>query len=174
MDDPFGFDNAPTGDDLAWRETYVVLFEAGDRPTLTQVEAAIGNAGPRLRMERLKADDDGLFKSVLVQAPDDNAALDIRFEAGEAVSDRAMALAKKLRDELDEDQMGRLVLADAWLEVMHFERVAASPDGDDAEPEDDLLGPGGLDPATLITVVEALAHLTGGLPIDPEAGEVLI
>ena len=36
-----------------------------------------------------------------------------------------------------------------------------------------MMGPEGLDPASLITVIEALAHLTEGLPIDPEAGEVL-
>ena len=32
----------------------------------------------------------------------------------------------------------------------------------------------GFDPASLITVVEALADLTEGLPIDPAAGEVLL
>lgn len=176
MDDPFGFDSASSGDDLEWLETYVVFFESSARPTLTQVEAAIGEAGRRLRMERLQANDDGLFKSVLVQASEDNAALDIRYEEGEAVSDRAMTLAKNLQKELDGDHLALLLRSDAWLEVMHFQRVAASDEWADEpadEPGDDFMGPGGLDPATLITVVEALSRLTGGLPIDPEAGEVL-
>ncbi len=178
MDDPFGFESAGSGDDLEWLETYVVFFESAARPTLTQVESAIGEAGNRLRMERLQANDDGQFKSVLVQAAEDNAAIDIRYEEGEAVSDRAMALAKKLRKELEGEQLAQLLRSDAWLEVMHFQRVAPTDewadDPEDGEPEEDFMGPGGLDPATLITVVEALANLTGGLPIDPEAGEVLI
>jgi hypothetical protein len=177
MNDPFGFESAGSGDDLEWLETYVVFFESAARPTLTQVESAIGEAGHRLRMERLKANDDGQFKSVLVQAAEDNAAIDIRYEEGEAVSDRAMALAKQLRKELEGDQLAQLLRSDAWLEVMHFQRVTPADESGDEwaeEPEEDFMGSGGLDPATLITVVEALANLTGGLPIDPEAGEVLI
>jgi hypothetical protein len=177
MNDPFGFESAGSGDDLEWLETYVVFFESAARPTLTQVESAIGEAGHRLRMERLTANDDGQFKSVLVQAAEDNAAIDIRYEEGDAVSDRAISLAKKLRKELEGEQLAQLLRSDAWLEVMHFQRVAGANEGGDEwadEPEEDFMGPGGLDPATLITVVEALARLTGGLPIDPEAGEVLI
>jgi len=170
--DPFDFDAGPAGAELAWRETYVVLFPASERPTLTQVEAAIGDAGGSLRIEKLRADDDGLFRSALVQAPEDNAALDLRYEASPAVAERAVTLAEQLRTSLKPAQLERLLEADAWLEVMHFERVEPLDDPD-AEPEDDLLGPGGLDPSTLITVVEALAHLTDGLPIDPEAGELL-
>lgn len=174
MAEPFETDHSDSEGDLAWRETYVVLFESSARPTLTQVEAAIGEANRRLRMENLRANDDGLFQSVLVQASEDNAALDVRYEQGSAVSDRVITLADQLRDELSEQQMSHLLRADAWLEVMHFETVEAADEWSEEEPEDDLLGPGGLDPATLITVVEALAHLTDGLPVDPNAGEVLL
>lgn len=164
----------PADDDLAWRETYVVFFPRDARPTLTQVERAVGEAGRRLRVENLEADDDGLFRSVLVQAPDDNAVLDVRYEEGEAVAERALALAKKLRRELDDAQRETLVGADAWLEVMHFERVAAEDEWAASEGDEEFGGPGGLDPATLISVMEALAALTGGLPVDPEGGEVLL
>lgn len=174
MDDTSGFDDQDTGggSELAWRETYVVLFHSDARPTLTQVEAAVGGAGGSLNMEKLLADDDGLFKSVLVQAPEDNAVLDIRFESGDAITERAITLAEQMREDLEGDQMERLLDADAWLEIMHFEKVAASS-FEDEEPDDDM-GPEGLDPATLITVVETLAHLTDGLPVDPEAGEVIV
>ena len=170
-EDSLGFNEGAAGGELAWRETYVVLFERGNRPTLTQVEAAIGAAGSRLKMEKLSANEDGLFASVLVQAPEDNAMLDIRYESGEAISERAMSLAGQLKDEPEGDQMGRLVQSDAWLEVMHFERLGG---GDEwSEEPDEMMGPEGLDPATLITVVGALADLTDGLPIDPEAGDIL-
>ena len=111
------------GGDLAWRETYVVFFESAARPTLTQLEAAVGNAGRRMLMENLQANEDGHFKSVMVQAPEDNAALDIRYEEGEAITERVMTLADQMREDLDDAQMAKLLKADAWLEVMHFEKM---------------------------------------------------
>lgn len=176
-DDAWGIDDPQSSSgaagDLAWRETYVVFFESTARPTLTQVEATVGNAGRRMLMENLQANDDGLFKSVMVQAPEDHAALDIRYEEGEAITERVMTLAGQMQDDLDDTQMAKLLQADAWLEVMHFEKMTGPADDFDDEPADDMMGPEGLDPASLITVIEALAHLTDGLPIDPEAGEVL-
>ena len=67
---------------LEWRDTYYVLFQQSDRPTLTQVEAAITDSSKRLKLENLEADEDGMFESVLVQAPEDNAALEISYERG--------------------------------------------------------------------------------------------
>ena len=175
--DPFAPSSEPDGQ-LAWRETYFILFDKDARPTLTQVEAAIGDASNRLRIENLQADDDGLFRSVLVQAPEDNAALEISFEAGDAVTEQSTELAKALKDSLDGDQLAHLLRSDARLDVMHFERLADDPFSAPAGAVDDDWGdenfmPEGLDPASLITVVEALAGLTDGLPIDPAAGEVL-
>lgn len=173
MDDAFP-ESDPGGDgDLVWRETYVVLLESSDRPTLTQVEGAIADAGgKRLSIENLRANDDGHFSSVLVQAPEDNAALDIRYESGEPIRERAITLSEQLRGELRGERLAKLLSCDAWLEIMHFEKMAATDEWADEEP-DDFLGPEGLDPATLITVVEALAELTDGLPIDPTAGSLL-
>ena len=74
-----------SADELEWRDTYFILFDQSDRPTLTQVEAAITDSSRRLKLENLEADDDGMFESVLVQAPQDNAALEISYETGEAV-----------------------------------------------------------------------------------------
>lgn len=176
---------------LAWRETYFVLFSQEARPTLTQVEAAIGEADPRLRIENLQADEDGRFQSVLVQAPEDNAALEISYESGDAVSEQSTELAKTLQKDIGGEQLAQLLRADARLDVMHFERVGNDPSGgsfgadfgdssgdsaggDDGDWGDEAFAAEGLDPASLITVVEALARLTEGLPIDPAAGEVLI
>jgi len=61
--------------------------------------------------------------------------------------------------------------ADARLDVMLFERIRGegfAPDGDDDDWES-----GSLDPSSLLNVVEALAKLTGGLPIDPASGAIL-
>jgi len=158
-------------DELEWRDTYFILFQQSGRPTLTQVEAAIGEAPGRLLLENLEADDDGMFESVLVQAPQDNAALEISYETGDAVIAQSADLAKHLKGELGPDQLAKMLRADARLDVMLFERVRGDAWGDQEE-EDDWES-GGLDPSSLLGVVEALAKLTGGLPIDPASGAIM-
>lgn len=82
----FGFRmNDGNDDQLEWRDTYFVLFQQANRPTLTQVEAAITESSRRLKLENLEADEDGMFESVLVHAPQDNAAVEISYEMGDAV-----------------------------------------------------------------------------------------
>jgi hypothetical protein len=154
---------------LEWRDTYFILFQQADRPTLTQVEAAIVESSRRLKLENLEADDDGLFESVLVQAPQDNAALEISYEMGDAVIHQSADLAKQLKDELKGNQLKQMLRADARLDVMLFERVREDEGGDD----DEEWQGGSLDPSSLLNVVEALAKLTGGLPIDPASGAIL-
>jgi hypothetical protein len=169
---------AEYGDQLAWRETYFVMFASGDRPTMAQVEAAIAEASNRLTVTDLTADDDGLFATAVVQAPEDNAAMEISYEAGDMVVEQSAALAKQLRKQLDGDQLAQLVRADARLDVMHFERMAESAAEEDEfgygeEEEDDELLTEALDPAALITVVDALTRLTGGIAFDPASGDIM-
>jgi hypothetical protein len=159
------------GDQLEWRDTYFILFQQSGRPTLTQVEAAITEAAHGITLENLEADDDGMFESVLVQAPDDHAALEISYETGDAVIEQSAQLAKQLREEANARQLKQLLRADARLDVMHFERVSADAYGD--EDEEDEFAAEALNPASLLNVVDALAKLTGGLPIDPASGAIL-
>ena len=173
-DDPFdvgSLEGEQAGEQLAWRETYIVIFGRNERPTLTQVEGALADADPRLKIENLQADEDGLFQSLLIQAPEDNAALEISYEMGEAVIEQSCELAKEMQKQIDGDQLAQLLRGDARLDIMHFERLQQEQEFQDED--DDALMLESLDPATLITVVEALANLTGGLPIDPAAGELL-
>jgi hypothetical protein len=156
------------GDQLEWRDTYFILFQQSGRPTLTQVEAAISDATRHVTLENLEADEDGMFESLLVQAPDDHSALEISYETGDAVIEQSAALAKQLRGEASPDQLKRLLRADARLDVMHFERVSSDSPGEDEDWET-----GTLDPSSLLNVVEALAKLTKGLPIDPASGAIL-
>ncbi|MCO6047511.1 hypothetical protein NG895_26710 [Aeoliella sp. ICT_H6.2] len=160
---------------LAWRETYFVMFSSSDRPTLAQVEAAIAEASSRLSVSNLEANDEGLFTSAVVQAPEDNAAMEISYEAGDLVVEQSGELAKQLRKQLDGDQLAQLVRADARLDVMHFERLAEGPDdyGLGEEEDEESLLDEALDPASLITVVDALARLTGGIAFDPASGDIM-
>src|SRR4051812_34085781 len=157
-------------DQLEWRDTYFVLFQESRRPTLTQVEAAITETSRRLKLENLEADEDGMFESVLVHAPQDNAAVEISYERGDAVIEQSADLAKQLKEELNAKQLQHMLKSDARLDIMLFERVRdeVSDVGDD----DEEWG-GALDPSSLLNVVGALAKLTRGLPIDPASGAVL-
>jgi hypothetical protein len=157
------------GDQLEWRDTYFILFQQEGRPTLTQVEAALSDAGRNLTLENLEADEDGMFESLLVQAPEDHSALEISYETGDAVIEQSAALAKQLKGEATADQLKKLLRADARLDVMHFERVSADEEFGDGDEE--FGDP--VDPASLLNVVEALAKLTKGLPIDPASGAIL-
>lgn len=166
---------ADDDDQLEWRDTYFILFQKLDRPTLTQVEAAITESSRRLKLENLEADEDGMFESAVVQAPQDNAALEISYETGEAVSEQSVDLAKQLKDDLDAKQLKKMLKADVRLDVMLFERVQQNGwggGGSGEEGEDDW-ETGSLDPSSLLNVVDALAKLTGGLPIDPASGAIL-
>ena len=169
--------------ELAWRETYFILLNDSQRPTLHQLEAAIIDANPRLKPENHEADDDGLFCSLFVDAPEDKAALEISYQSGDEVNEQAIELATSMKDRVTPDQLSQLVAANARIDLMHFERMSENGDEGFAADFDDEAGGDfdeldftaeGLDPATLITVVEALANLTGGLPLDPAAGELLI
>jgi hypothetical protein len=164
-------ENEP-GDQLEWRDTYFILFHQSGRPTLTQVEAVLSDAGRNLTLENLAADDDGLFESLLVQAPEDHSALEISYERGDAVVEQSAALAKQLKGEATADQLKKLLRADARFDVMHFERVTADDDFGDGEGDEDFVEP--VDPASLLNVVEALAKLTKGVPIDPASGAILV
>lgn len=186
--------NSRGGDELLWLETYFIIFPSGRRPTLTQVERTLTQADPRLKLENLSADDDGYFQSVLVQSPEDNAAVEISYEHGEAVIEQNVQWAKQLQKQASPKQLQQVVAADARLDVAHFERVEAGDaavkksknDVEDFAPEaDEFADEFGdeefdqeaameiFDPTCLLTVVDALAALTKGLTIDPAAGELV-
>lgn len=153
--------------ELHWRETYYVFFPAERRPSLKAIRDALEGLGDRLVLENLEEDDEGRFESILIEAPDDHAALEISYEAGEIVMEQSVQLAKQLQSDLDGEQLAELMRADARLDIMHFEHIREDEDfGDD---EDEIL-----DPGCLLLVVATLADLTDGLPIDPASGAVVL
>jgi hypothetical protein len=160
-------------DQLEWRDTYFILFQHSQRPTVTQVENAISGSSQRLKLEHLEADDVGMFESVLVQAPQDNAALEISYETGDAVVQQSAELARQLKGEIDAKQLQRILKADSRLDVMLFERVRGDSWGEAGDEEDEEWASSSLDPASLLNVVGALAKLTRGLPIDPASGSIM-
>ncbi len=165
-------------DELYWRETYFILFPHKRRPSLKQVSVALANANRRFQLENPAADDAGLIESLMVESPEDHAAVEISYEVGDAIIQQNLAWAKELQKQLPAAQLQELMKADARLDVAHFERMPASGDGYAAdnfgdEFDDEEAGLEMLDPTCLLTVVETLADLTGGLTFDPAAGEIL-
>ncbi|MEM9659082.1 MAG: hypothetical protein AAF961_12040 [Planctomycetota bacterium] len=181
------------GDELHWRETYFILFPRERRPTLKEVQQALASADDRLRLENLAADEQGLFQSLLVESPEDHAAVEVSYETGDAVIEQNLEWAKQLQREIAAEHLQQLMVSDARLDVAHFERLPAStpnPDAadkggrgawtDDDYAADDFgddvdAGPelGMLDPTCLLMVVEALTTLTKGITLDPASGEIL-
>ena len=192
-----GDHGTPARDDqLYWLETYFIVFPHQRRPTLAQVEHALAAANPRLKLENLAADEDGTFQSLLVQAPEDHAAVEVSYESGEAVIDQNLEWAKQLQRQLTPKQLQLLASSDARLDVAHYERVqgssTATTRGTAEEPSavaacDEFTGSSDaadddydeeasletFDPTCLLTVVETLSRLTRGLAFDPAAGEVV-
>ena len=177
-------------DELLWLETYFIVFPQKRRPTLAQVEHALADANARLKLENMAADDDGLFASLLVESPEDHAAVEVSYETGEAIADQNIEWANQHRDQLTPKQLQHLVSSDARLDLAHFERVKAgrprsqpkaADDFDDEfgasdEFDDDFDEEAAMevfDPTCLLTVVEALSTLTKGLTFDPASGEVV-
>lgn len=154
--------------ELHWRETYYVFFPSERRPQAKVMQKSLEELSNRFVLQNLEADDEGRFESILVEAPDDHAALEISYEAGESVIEQSAQLAKQLKNELDKQQLSELMRADARMDIMHFEHIREEDDFADDEEEEIL------DPGCLLLVVGALADLTEGLPIDPASGAVVL
>jgi len=153
--------------EFEWRETYFILFKTNNRPTLTQVEHAIGSLSDRLQLQDLRANDEGRFESLMVRSPDDYAAIEISFEVGDAVIEQSTELAKQLQSEASQEVLTKLVSSDARLDLMHFEQMVEGAVVDDDEMGDML------DPSSLLMIVDVLVGLTEGVAVDPASGTIL-
>jgi len=170
-------------DELHWRETYFILFPQDRRPNLEQVTLAISGANARFQLKNPAGDDNGLFASLLVESPEDHAAVEISYEVGDAITEQNLEWAQHLQDQLAPEQIQDMIRADARLDIAHFERVPAGASESTAEPsalfgdeydEDDEEGAFDmLDPTCMLTVVDTLSQLTAGLTFDPASGEVV-
>jgi hypothetical protein len=114
------------------------------------------------------ADEDGQFESLTIDSPEDNAAVEISYESGEAVIEQAVDLAKQLQGEADSEDLAKLLRADARFDLMHFERVSEGASDDYDDDFEDVL-----DPGCVLLVVDAMVNLTDGIAVDPAAGSIL-
>jgi hypothetical protein len=154
--------------DYKWRETYFVLFDPAKRPSLETIAKALHELNPRFELSNLAADEEGLFESLTLHSPQDYAALDISYMAGEEVQEQGADLAKELRanaaDADERAKVGRLPQCAARLDILHFEQVIG---GEEEESEEML------DPSALLSILDTLVVMTGGIGVDPQSGSVL-
>ncbi len=151
-----------------WRETYFVLFDPAKRPRLDALrKRLLAAGGTHFEMVNSVTDKRGLLESLTILSPDDFAALDISYLAGEEVRDEARTLAKELLGPTcqpdERARIERLKHCDGRFDVLHFEKVGG-PGGD----EDGMF-----DPSGLLIVLDALVELTGGVAVDPQSGALL-
>ena len=154
-------------DQYRWRETYFVMFDARRRPTLKQIQRALSGLSCRLTLTNLSADEEGRFESLTVLSPDDFAALDVCYLAGEEVTEQAAALFQEMKapacSKGERARLEKLRHCEGRFDVLHFEQVTDL----DEDPEEML------DPSTLLIVLEALVGLTDGIAVDPQAGTLM-
>ena len=121
-----------------WRETYFVLFPVQRRPKLKDVQKAITKLHQHLTLTNLAANEEGLLESLTVLAPDDFAALDISFLAGEEVLEQVGQLVEEVEPscccEDEQKRLEELRSCDARLDIFHFEQMVDV----DAEDERDV------------------------------------
>lgn len=157
-------------DEYKWRETYFVLFESSKRPSLAAMQELLQELSPRFQLINPAADEDGRFESITVLSPDDYAALDISYEAGEEVHEQVAMLEDEFKgnplDAEEKKRLARLKGFDAKLDLLHFEQNA-DDDGSGGD-EDEML-----DPSALLIVLDAVVELTGGVGVDPQSGTLI-
>ncbi|RMG00303.1 MAG: hypothetical protein D6741_07070 [Planctomycetota bacterium] len=156
--------------EYCWRETFLVFFDAENRPSAHEIEAAMESLGARYVLTNVTATDDGLFDSATLLAPDDFAAMDICYVEDDDVPEQAQETIEELqrgdKDALAPEQAAKIRNATARIDVLHFEQVGTTRD--DLDDEGDMF-----DPSALISVLETLARLTQGVAVDPQSGTVV-
>lgn len=150
-----------------WRETYFVLFDETKRPRLDRVKKALSSVGERFELVNPQADEQGLFESITVLAPDDFAALDICYVGGEEVQEQSEQLVAEMKltvlEPNDQERLKRIAHCTGRFDVLHFEKLP------DADEEDEEL----LDPSAALLVLDALAKVTHGTAVDPQSGTIM-
>ena len=154
-----------------WRETYFVLFDAKKRPKLTGVTKMLSALNKRFQLTNLSADSHGRIDSLTLISPDDYAALDICYTGGAEVVEQAASLVEDLKkagpDSPPPLPWEEIKKCDGRFDVLHFEQISE-------ESGEELDDDGMLDPSALLLVINALATLTGGVAVDPQAGTFLV
>ena len=156
-------------DEYQWRETYFVLLKENNRPAAGNVTKALQRLDPRYRVVDVREDEHGRCESLTLLAPDDYAAMDISYVAGEEVVEQMPGLAAEMNSVAMDNQQKKVIAqvpeCNARFDVFHFEQLTFI--GGDEEDEEFM------DPGTLLIVLDKIAELCNGIVVDPQSGSLL-
>jgi len=151
-------------DRYEWRETYFVLFDAAKRPPAERVKRRLLALSPHYRLVDVRADEKGRFEFLTLLSPEDYAAMDITYLAGEEVTEHVAELAREMRPAATTDEekarLEQLRRCNARFDIYHFEQIVSS-----VEEDEELM-----DPGLLLAVLEELTTMCDGIGIDPQSG----
>ena len=153
-------------EEYRWRETFFVLFNEENRPTVEAVLESLQclGGGYELATDRPEG---GQFESLTLVSPADFSGMDISYVAGEEIQDQV----RELQGELDvndltaeeKERFDKLTEFTARFDIFHFERLVP---GSDEEEEF-------MDPGSLLLVLETLASVVEGVGVDPQSGTLV-
>ncbi|MBT4693008.1 MAG: hypothetical protein HOB73_06670 [Planctomycetaceae bacterium] len=148
-----------------WRDTFIVLFNDVQRPTIELALSAIQKIG-KFEVQNSTESEFGHIESITITSNVDLVGLEILYVAGDEVVEETEALVIELAEDAmllgNEDSLTQLSAATARFDILHFEQIT----GNTSEPsDDDEL----MDPGSLLTVTAALADLVSGVAVDPSS-----
>ena len=148
-----------------WRDTFLVLFDDKQRPTIELAQSAIQQIG-KFEMQNFSESESRYVESMTITSSVDLIGLEILYVSGAEVVEETEALVLELAEDAlllgNEDSLTQLSTANARFDILHFEKITENsnePSGDDEL----------LDPSSLLAVTAALAGLVNGVAVDPSS-----
>jgi len=148
-----------------WRDTFLVLFDAAQRPTVGLALSAIQQIG-KFEVQNSSESESGHIESITVTSNVDLVGLEILYVAGAEVIEETEALVMELAEDAmllgNEESLTQLSTANGRFDILHFEKITENSN----EPSDnnELM-----DPGSLLTVTAALTDLVKGVAVDPSS-----
>ena len=148
-----------------WRDTFLVLFDDEQRPTIKLALSAIQQIG-KFKVRNSSESESRLIESITITSSVDLVGLEILYVAGDEVVEEIEALVMELAEDAmllgNEDSLTQLSAANARFDILHFEKITENSNG---PSDDDEL----MDPGSLLAVTAALANLVSGVAVDPSS-----
>jgi len=148
-----------------WRDTFLVLFEDEQRPTIELAISAIHKIG-KFEVQNSSESESRHIEAITITSNVDLIGLEILYVAGDEVVEETEMLVMELAEDAmllgHEDSLTRLSTANARFDILHFEKITAN--SNEPSDDDELM-----DPGSLLTVTAALAILVNGVAIDPSS-----
>tara|TARA_B110000438_G_scaffold174768_1_gene167005 strand:+ start:1328 stop:1816 length:489 start_codon:yes stop_codon:yes gene_type:complete len=148
-----------------WRDTFLVLFDDEQRPTVELALSAIQQIG-KFEVRNSSESESQHIESITITSNVDLTGLEILYVAGAEVVEETEALVVELTEEAmllgQENALVQLSAANARFDILHFEKITEN--SNELSDDDELM-----DPGSLLTVTAALADLVNGVAVDPSS-----